>query len=627
MQNVFLVSILMVFLRACLTCEKFSSDHIQQTCPYTNEQLMILIDSLPTYDDNDPCLSVEKCARNWMYRANDALGKVSERASVLQYQYETNKTLDNYKLTIEFLPVLNRLKNILFFTGKQFFKNSDNWPYDLQRMLFLTRKVDISEPDLIEIVNKMSEIYANCKVVKDNRTYHLEPHLTNIMTYSRNYSKLLWAWESWFNNVGFKIKDLFKKSVDLENEYASKYGYKDLSESWIADFEVDEFEKVYDQLYNEIKPIYQQLHAYVRRKLRIFYGSDKIKSKFIPAHLLGNMWSKVWTNIYDIVVPFKSVRLFNITANMQASNYSAFKMFKDAEKFYTSIGLYPMTDTFWKYSMFVKPSDGREVDCHGSAIDFSNSYDYRIKMCAHITDSDFYKIHHEMGRVEYFMSYSEQPAIFRNGANSGFHEAIGDAIVLSVNNPTHLKKIGFLTHFTPNHEIELNFLMKMALQKLALLPFTYLVDKWRWNVFRGEITPENYNEKWWEMVKTFQGIEPPMPRNESYFDAGALYQIATYKPYSRYYIAEFLQFQFYKSLCRLAGHLGQLYLCDFYNSRKAGWKLKEMLALGASKHWSHTLKGLTGSDKINSSAILEYFKPLMQWLVTENSKFLFCDLQ
>jgi peptidyl-dipeptidase A len=617
--------LLFIFItKICSACEKFSFDHVQKTCPYTNDQLMILIDSLPMYDENDPCLKVERCAQNWLFRANEVIAKVSERKAVLQFHFETNMTAENNKILLEFTPISTRLSNILFFTGKEFYKNSENWHSDIRRMLLLTREADVKDPDVVEIVNIMREIYAKSMIIKDNRTYYIEPQLANIMAYSRDYNKLLWSWQSWFDNTGYKMRNLFTKNVDLENEYASKYSSENLSENWIAEFEIDGFEKLYNDLYAEIKPFYEQLHAYVRRKLRGYYGADKLKTKYIPAHLLGNMWAQVWTNIYDLVVPYKNTKLFNITANLQANNYTVVKIFKEAEKFFTSIGLYPMTDTFWKYSMFSKPNETEMnfTSCDGSATDFNNGYDYRIKMCTVIDEAHFFEAHNLMGRIEYFMSYSEQPAIFRNAANTAFQEAIGETISLSVINPTHLKKIGLLKNFQPTNEIEINFLLKLALKKIPFLPFTYLVDKWRYNVFRGIITPENYNQKWWEMVKTYQGIEPPLFRNnESFFDPGALFRVATFTPYATNYIAEFLQFQLYKSLCRLSGHTDQLYLCDFYQSRKAGWKLKEMLSLGASKHWSITLKGLTGSDKINSSAILEYFKPLIQWLITENNKY------
>lgn len=262
----------------CLACEK--------TCPYTNEQLMILIDSLPTYDENDPCLIVERCAQNWLYRANEIIGKVFERKSVLQYEYEKNTTAQNFRFIQEFIPISNRLKNILFFTGQEFYKNSANWHADVRRMLLLTRKVNIKDPDVLEITNIMSEIYNKSIVIKDNRTYHIT-QLDRIMAYSKDNNKLLWAWQSWFDSIGFKMRNLFMKNVDLENEYASKYANENLSENWIDEFEIEEFEKIYDQLYLEIKPFYQQLHQYIRRKLRNYYGSDKIKSNFIPAHLLG----------------------------------------------------------------------------------------------------------------------------------------------------------------------------------------------------------------------------------------------------------------------------------------------------------------------------------------------------
>ena len=296
-------------------------------------------------------------------------------------------------------------------------------------------------------------------------------------------------------------------------------------------------------------------------------------------------------------------------------------LFKNAENLFTSLGFNPMTDTFWKNSIIVKPTDGRPFQCHGSAFNFFNGFDYRIKMCTQVTDNYYSVVHHEMGHIQYFMSYIQQPFIFQNGANSGFHEAIGDTIALSASTPTHFKTIGLLNDFNASHQFEINFLMKEALKKFAFIPYAYLIDKWRWNVFRGLITPQNYNEKWWEFIKNFQGIEPPMNRNESFFDPGAKFHIPAYVPYNSYFIATFLQFQFYESLCRYARHTGPLYLCDFYGSKNAGKKFEDMMKLGASKHWSHALKSLTNSDRIDPSAILTYFKPLMQWLVKENARF------
>lgn len=617
MKNLFVLIFLWFFTNFSL----FSCD--QERCPYSVESLKELIQSLSTYNETDLCLRNETCAGIWMASANKVIRQLYERATCLQYQYETNITKENTKLLLDNYPLVSKLNKVLFLNGKQFYKYSLNWTADLRRQFFLTRMVYVPDENAFQLINLMTGIYALGKVLKDNRTYNLEPELNSIMANSRDYDQLLWAWKGWHDNVGSKMRNLFAKSVEFANSYTFReFGNKDLSEQWIQELETPDFEKVYDNLFEQIKPLYQQLHAYVRRKLREFYGKEKLNTKYIPAHLLGNMWAQDWSSLYSLVAPFKNVTLFNITETLIKKNYTSLKMFKDAERFFLSLNLFPMTDRFWNKSMLTKPTDGRAVQCHGAAYNFFNGHDYRIKMCTEVTDAYYYIVHHEMGHVEYFMSYSNLPPILSNGANSAFHEAIGDTISLSVNTPTHLMKVGLLESFDHTQkELEINFLMKIALKQISFLPYGYLIDKWRWQVYRGKIKPENYNKMWWKMIKEYQGIEPAMERDEKYFDAGAKFHVPAFVPYARYFVAHFLQFQFYKTMCQFANHTGPLYLCDFYGSKTAGLKFKEMMASGTSKEWQSILKDFTSSDAIDPSGILEYFKPLMTWLVNENAKY------
>jgi len=165
----------------------------------------------------------------------------------------------------------------------------------------------------------------------------------------------------------------------------------------------------------------------------------------------------------------------------------------------------------------------------------------------------------------------------------------------------------------------------MALERVAFLPFGLLIDKWRWDLFKGATTESQWNKRWWELREQYQKIRAPSVRDETYFDPGAKYHIPADSQYIAYFVAHILQFSFYKSLCIEAGQYNPekpdehpLHKCDFYTSKEAGEKLKAGLELGYSKHWSEALKKLTGSSEISAQALLEYFKPLKDFLEKEN---------
>jgi peptidyl-dipeptidase A len=600
-------------------CEKNAKVAVQPTCPLSLESLTNLAYNFSQFINKTGCeYNNETCAWAWINQVNFVFGKAIERSAVVQWTYETNITDYNSKLVDDMTPLSETLAKAISISGEQFYNHSKNWNSTLRRMLYLSR---VSLP-INPIVTKMTEIYATSVVCTPNNStcLPLDPDLTTLMANSRNNTELTWAWNGWFNNTGIKIRPLFIKYVAKENQIAREYGFKDMSEVWIDELETPNLENVCDDLLNQMKPLYQQLHAYVRRKLRLFYGDNIVKGPFIPAQLLGNLWDQDWSNIYDIVTPYPQQKSYNLTEILIRRNFTALRIFKLAEDFFLSIGLYPMTPQFWKYSMIVKPQD-RKVLCHGSAWDFYNGRDFRIKMCTQPNEESFYTVHHEMGHIEYFMSYAHQPVVFRDGANSALHEAIGDTIALSVDSETHLKKIGLLSDFKSTNESNINFLMKMALSKIAFMPFGYLLDKYRWNVFRGNITDKDYNKKWWEFVNKYQGVDAPEKRNETYFDPGAKFHVAADVPYVRYFLADFLQFQFYQRMCQLSNHTGPLHTCDYSGSLEAGLKLKEMLSLGRSEEWKFALKQFTGEDNYSASSILEYFSPLMEWLKVENAKF------
>ncbi|MBO0862529.1 MAG: M2 family metallopeptidase, partial [Chloracidobacterium sp.] len=440
--------------------------------------------------------------------------------------------------------------------------------------------------------------------------------LETIMAQNRNPEELKKAWIGW-RRVSPQYRKSYARFVDLANKGSHEIGFKDVGAMWRSnyDLEPDQFAAEMERLWLQVKPLYVSLHAYVRAKLRQKYGDAVPATGPIPAHLLGNMWSQSWGNIYDIVKPASTASTYDLTKILVEKKTDARQLTRYGEAFFTSLGFDPLPQTFWERSLFTKPQD-RAVVCHASAWDIDNQKDVRLKICIKVNDEDFQTVHHELGHNYYQMAYAPQSPLYQNSANDGFHEAIGDAIALSVT-PEYLKKIGLITTIPPE-SADIGLLLKLALDKVAFLPFGYLVDQWRWKVFSGEVGPGDYNKAWWELREKYQNIAPPAERGESDFDAGAKYHVAANVPYARYFLADILQFQFHRAMCREAGYKGPLNRCSIYGDKHVGEKLKEMLKMGQSRPWPEALKALTGEEKMDATAILDYFAPLKAWLDEQN---------
>jgi len=443
------------------------------------------------------------------------------------------------------------------------------------------------------------------------------PDLEQIMGTSRDPEELKKAWVGW-HQIAVPIRKDYVRFVELSNKGAKEMGFKDTGAMWRSkyDMEPDAFAAEMERLWQQVKPLYDSLYTYTRRKLSEKYGKDVVpEDKPIPAHLLGNMWAQTWGNVYPLLAPANSDRGYDLTKTLTDRKTDAKQMVRYGEGFFTSLGFDSLPPTFWERSLFVKPAD-HDVVCHASAWDIDYEKDVRLKMCVQINEEDFSVVHHELGHNFYQMAYAGKPFLFRDGANDGFHEAIGDAIALSVT-PPYLKQLGLIDK-VPDQSADIGFLLNRALDKVAFLPFGYLVDQWRWKVFSGEVGPNDYNKAWWELREKYQGIAAPVPRSEQDFDPGAKYHVPANTPYARYFLAAILQFQFHRALCREAGFTGPLYQCSIYGNKKAGEKLKAMLAMGASEPWPAALKAMTGEDKMDATAIIDYFAPLKTWLDEQN---------
>lgn len=441
--------------------------------------------------------------------------------------------------------------------------------------------------------------------------------LSRTIAESRDPDELLEAWTGW-RTISPPMRDDYRRMVELANEGSAELGYADTGALWRSNYDMDPdaFAAELDRLFGQIRPLYEALHCHVRASLQAEYGEDVVPSgEPIPAHLLGNMWAQSWGNVYPLVAPEDGDPGYDLTALLQEQGVDAVDMVRQGEAFFSSLGFAPLPETFWERSLFTQPQD-REVVCHASAWVVDQVDDLRIKMCIQVNAEDFQTIHHELGHNYYQRAYNDKSYLYRNSANDGFHEAVGDTVALSVT-PPYLVDIGYLDEEPPASK-DVGLLLRDALDKIAFVPFGLLVDQWRWKVFSGEIGPEEYNQGWWDLREKYQGVAAPVARSEEDFDPGAKYHIPGNTPYTRYFLAAILQFDFHRSLCEAAGYEGPLNRCTIYGSEEAGALLEEMLAMGQSRPWQEALETVTGSRQMNASAILDYFAPLAEWLEEQN---------
>jgi peptidyl-dipeptidase A len=503
-------------------------------------------------------------------------------------------------------------------------------PYDTRRKLE-TIKLALTSPgpsdpaltaELARLGAQLDAMYGSGKYCPPGKTGDdcLDINeIEAILRTSRDPQQMLDAWRGW-HSISPPMRDKYRRFVELMNQGAKELGYADVGAMWRAKYDMspDAFAAEVDRLWNQLKPLYDSLHCYVRWNLTNKYGEKVVPpGQPIPAHLLGNIWAQEWGNVYDLVAPKNATSPgYDLTKVLESrKDIDAKEMVRYGERFFTSLGFDPLPATFWERSLFTKPRD-RDVVCHASAWDVDDVDDLRIKMCIEKTASDFVTIHHELGHNFYQRAYNTQPFLYKNSANDGFHEAVGDTIALSIT-PAYLVKVGLIKK-EPPAAADISLLLRDALESIAFLPFGVLMDKWRWGVFSGQITPANYNKAWWELRRQYQGIAPAGERGEELFDPGAKYHIPGNVPYARYFLARVLQFQFHRALCQQSGYQGPLNRCSIYGNKEAGARLEKTLAMGMSRPWPEALETLTGQRQMDATAIVDYFRPLLDFLDTQN---------
>jgi peptidyl-dipeptidase A len=497
-------------------------------------------------------------------------------------------------------------------------------PADVARKIMILRTLPrlpgpsdaTATAELAHITTAMKSTYGSGRYCReDGQCLELE-EMENILADSRDPDELLEIWTGW-RTVSPAMRGDFERYVELANRGAEELGFADLGQLWRStyDMEPDAFAADLDRIWGQVRPLYEALHCHVRARLGERYGEEVVPPEGpIPAHLLGNMWAQDWTNIEDLVMAGDADPGYDLTELLEQREVDAVEMVRIGERFFTSLGFEPLPDTFWKRSLFEKPPD-REVVCHASAWDIDMVEDLRLKMCIEVEEDDFITVHHELGHNYYDWAYSPLDPLFRYSANGAFHEAVGDTLALSIT-PHYLMQIGFLDN-PPEGDV-VAMLLHRALDKIAFLPFGLLMDRYRWGVFSGEIAADSYNAAWWELRERYQGVRPPVERTEQQFDPGAKYHIANNVPYTRYFLATVLQYQFHRALCEAAGFEGPLHQCSIYGNAETGRRLREMLEMGRSRPWPDALEVLTGQREVDATALVDYFAPLVEWLDEQN---------
>ncbi|KAL5242758.1 hypothetical protein ACI65C_010168 [Semiaphis heraclei] len=478
------------------------------------------------------------------------------------------------------------------------------------------------------LINDMLAVYNSASVCAFDEPLkcglRLDPDLNMIMSRSRDWNELQHTWIEWRRRTGQKVRDMFEQLVDVSNQAALLNNVSDASEMWKFPYESPSFRFELEDAWEQIKPLYEQLHAYVRKKLRDLYGPERISREApLPAHILGNMWGQSWENILDLTIPYPGKNYLDVTPQMIKQGYTPAAMFRVAEEFFISLNMSSMPQSFWANSV-VEELPGQPIICQPSAWDFCNRQDYRIKMCTQVNMKDFITVHHEMAHVQYFLNYKKQPKVYRDGANPGFHEALSEAISLSVSTPKHLQTLGLILNSVDDIPHNINYLFGLAMDKLTFLPFSLALDLWRWDIFKGTTHKERYNCHWWDLRERLGGVKPPVLRSETDFDPGSKYHVPANIPYVGYYFGTVLQFQIHKAMCLASGQYRPndpnklLHKCDIYRSKEAGAIVKKIMESGSSENWRDTLSLAIGENRLDGSALREFFQPLEEWLRNEN---------
>ncbi len=463
--------------------------------------------------------------------------------------------------------------------------------------------------------------YNQQRVVDGERMLGSYGEVRHAMETTRDPEALLHLWHEW-HAVGHDLEDDYARYVALSRQGAQSLGFHDVGELWRSVYDMSPTEMAADteRLWAEIRPLYAALHCHTRAALSKAYGAGvQAPAGPIRIELTRNPMGMYWVGAYDLLATGLPTPGYDLDHLLESHPSSGEALAHYADRFWTSTGLPAMPASFWTRSLFDKPSD-RTVACSGSAAIVGDPTDVRLKMCVGNNALDFSTVHHEVGHAVYALAYQEQPYLFRGAANDAFHEAVADLGALSIT-PAYLQAIGIITPAEAlGADQDLGLLLRMALQRVTFLPFSLIVDRWRWQVYAGAVPPAQYDATWWSLVAQYQGLMPGETRPEGSFDIAALPHITSDISYIRYFYAYLIEFQLFKAACDAAGWTGPLHRCSLYGNAAAGAHLRPMLAMGASRPGADALEAGTGARRVSAEGLLAYFAPLRAYLDAQNQE-------
>jgi len=484
----------------------------------------------------------------------------------------------------------------------------------LQKLLLAAAESPGTIPD---IVAARVEAESRQSSIQDGYQYRLDGKavtandIDNLLERSRDLDERRRAWEA-SKEIGKELRGGLAELQKLRNAVAREMGYSSFHALQVADYDltVAEMDALLQGFLRDTRPLYAQLHTWVKHELAKRYGVPPPPGA-IPAHWINNRWAQNWTGIVEAA---------NLDRYFEGREPSW--ILKQAEAFYVSLGFGPLPDSFWKKSDLypVPVGEKRKKNSHGSAWHIDLGSDVRSLMSVEPNTRWFKTTHHELGHIYYYLSYTrpEVPPLLRAGANRAFHEGIGELIAIASLQTPYLKAAGILP---PEKEIEtIPFLLNEALAETV--PFIAwsvgVMSRWEEDLYEKDLSAGEYNARWWRYKKENQGIEPPSPRGEEYCDPASKTHInddpAQYYDYA---IATVLKYQ-------LHDHIARKILkqdprsANYYGSKEVGDFLKSILKQGATRPWREVLREATGED-LSTKALLEYFRPLQEWLEKENA--------
>ncbi|CAK1579465.1 unnamed protein product [Parnassius mnemosyne] len=548
----------------------------------------------------------------------------SSQASLWSYVNDINNEAKKSKM-IRIAAEEDEIKKQYWNIIKRKYINDEQLLSDpkLKRKLLIIRErgtnVHTPESKQREEIDAMQRVWSRVTVCAYNATncnkeesVRTMSDVISVFKISNDTNELAYYWKAYRDATGKQIRPIFKDYVSRMNSVAQSENFTDAGEMWRYTFEDDDFYKTVSRLWCEIKPLYDTLHTYVRAKLKTFFKDVLVdKDKMIPAHILGNLWAQEWQAIYNKVAAYPNVLRPMLKNN---ESFQVRDLFDAVDKFHQSLGFASSKETY---------QDLRETmtsaNCLPSSHDMCDGVNYKIKWCGENVNDitmGLSRAARLLGHVQYFKHYRELQPLYRDGPNPAFHDAISDIVAVQLTSPTHLQTLNFV-EVDNGPEADINHLLWLALEKLPLVAYAYILDKWRWDIFANS-SLENWNEYWWELRTKETGISPPMSRNESDLDPAAKYHVVSHVQYITYLVSNVLEFQILSSLCKRANHTGPLHDCSIHGVQEAGKLLSDGMALGASEGWRSVLYTMTGESELSTKGILEYFAPLEKFLRDEN---------